>query len=152
MCKQQEPAEGNDDEKGVDWRKVRTHLGVHSNRVPTRRIQLHRPAGILFELVPNAKRRRLSPAPFLLNEESYSFTGAPFSFSRCSLSTARRLSLILLPSSARHLTRIWSPSFNSSRTSLMRFSAISLKCSRPSVPGKISTKAPKSTSRTTLPR
>ena len=34
----------------------------------------------------------------------------------------------------------------------MRFSAISLMCSRPSVPGKISTNAPKSTSRTTLPR
>ena len=65
-----------------------------------------------------------------------SFTAWVFSFSRCSLSTARRLSLILLPSSARHLTRIWSPSFNSSRTSRMRFSAISLMCSRPSVPGR----------------
>ena len=42
---------------------------------------------------------------------------ACFSFSRCSRSTALRLSLILLPSSASTLTRIWSPSFNSSRTS-----------------------------------
>ena len=33
-----------------------------------------------------------------------------------------------------------------------RFSEISLMCSKPSVPGKISTNAPKSTSRTTLPR
>ena len=89
------------------------------------------------------RRESITPAAF-----GCSF----FSFSRCSLSTALRLSLILLPSSARTLTRIWSPSFSSSRTSLMRFSAISLMCSRPSVPGKISTNAPKSTSRTTLPR
>ena len=37
-------------------------------------------------------------------------------------------------------------------TSRMRWSAISLMCRSPSVPGKISTKAPNSARRTTLPR
>ena len=40
-----------------------------------------------------------------------------------------------LPSTASTFTSTWSPSFSSSRTSLMRCSATSLMCSRPSVPG-----------------
>src|SRR6266581_1157557 len=73
-------------------------------------------------------------------------------FSRCSRRMALRERRILLPSMAKTFTSTWSPSFSSSRTSRMRCSAISLMCSNPSVPGKSSTKAPKSASRTTLPR
>src|SRR3954452_586552 len=84
---------------------------------------------------------------------TYSDFSAPtLSFPRCSLRIAFRLSLILLPSRARTFTRIWSPSFNSSRTFLIRLSEISLMWRSPSVPGKISTKAPKSAILTTLPR
>jgi len=71
-------------------------------------------------------------------EETVAVTPSPWrSLSRCSARTALRLSLILLPSSARTFTRIWSPSFNSSRTVLTRASEISLMWSSPSVPGKI---------------
>src|ERR1051326_740349 len=69
-----------------------------------------------------------------------------------SRSTALRESLILLPSRPMHFTRICCPSFSSSRTSFTRRSAISEMCNKPSVPGKISTNAPKSTMRETVPR
>ena len=74
--------------------------------------------------------------------------GAPRRSSRI----ARRLSLIRLPSSARQRTSTWSPSLSSSLTSRTCCSEISLMCSRPSVPGKISIKAPKAATLVTLPR
>src|SRR5437879_5785379 len=73
-------------------------------------------------------------------------------FSRASRIRALRERRTLLPSMERTLTRTWSPSLSSSRTSRMRCSEISLMCKRPSVPGKSSTKAPNSARRTTLPR
>ena len=83
-----------------------------------------------------------------LHRELYSPSPGACSFGFCDLHRAklpcaRVLSyclrgLCILRGSAR-------PSFSSSRTSFTRLSAISEICSRPSVSGNISTKAPKST-------
>ena len=85
-----------------------------------------------------------------------SAAGAPppsaSSLARCSFRMALRDNLMRLPSTERTLTRTWSPSFSSSLMSLMRCSATSLMCSRPSVPGMISTNAPNSARRVTVPR
>ena len=78
---------------------------------------------------------------------------APARSPRSSGSRALRLSRILpVGSMLMTLTRICSPSLSSSRTSFTRWFAISETCSRPSVPGMISTNAPKSVMRWTLPR
>src|SRR5215510_4698248 len=66
--------------------------------------------------------------------------------------TAERLNRILpVGSMLMTFTSSCSPSLSSSRTSLTRCVAISDTCSSPSVPGMISTKAPKSVMRCTLP-
>src|SRR4029079_15957890 len=53
---------------------------------------------------------------------------------------------------AMTFTSISSPSLQTSSTRLTRFESSSLMCTRPSVPGRISTNAPNSASRLTTPR
>src|SRR3989454_2171422 len=71
----------------------------------------------------------------------------------CSLSASFRESLIFPDlSTSSTLTEMTSPSLSTSETLRTRSSASCEMCTRPSVPGKISTKAPKSTILRTVPR
>src|ERR1019366_7905392 len=129
MGKQQEPAEGDEDEKGVDWRKVHTHLGL-ARRIRRSSRMNHR----------QKRNKWLLLCPYSIESQPPAFN---YTAQEKTCMDLGKGALTRIPNAKRRRL---------SRTSWMRFSAISLRCSRPSVLGKISTKAPKSTSRTTLPR
>src|SRR5262249_47765951 len=76
-----------------------------------------------------------------------------YAFGCCSASASFRLSRIFpLRSTETTFTSTSSPSLSTSSTFLTRELARSLMCTSPSVPGKISTNAPNSMMRRTVPR